>query len=151
MSERAVKRIADVRGVYKVRSEMYISPSAGAPFDPNAEKTLPDVPERTASAVPDRRTGMLPPLPGRLASNNLDQPKPVTLMAPVALPDGDVTMEIERIRLKDERYKQVRYEMKGGAVYVRGSGKPEHTMAFARAVSNLPGVERVVLQNSDPR
>jgi len=41
--------------------------------------------------------------------------------------------------------------VKGGAIYLRGSARPENVMAFARALSNVPGVEHVILQNQTNR
>jgi hypothetical protein len=158
MKVKALKKIENVRGVFEVQSEMYVSRQAGLWLDPDGAKLLPDAPEQTSSAMPDWRTGQLPAFPGQLASKKITEPtgptKIVTLMPPIAVADegGDLASAIERIRKGDERYRLIQYEMKDGAIYLRGSAKPENVMAFARALSNVPGVERVVLQNrANPR
>jgi BON domain len=154
MSAKALRTVENVRGVFKVRSEMYVSTTAGLLPQPGLQ-ALPDAPEQTSSALPDRRTGTLPFFPGRLTTKRIDElsglPKPVTLLTPVVAPEdeaasGDVAGALERIRARDERYRSVRFELKNGAIYLRG-GKPENVMAFAQAISKVPGVERVVLQN----
>src|SRR5262249_41973624 len=88
MRAQALRKVADVRGVYTVRGETYVAPDAGQFQPPGDLRLLPDVPEQTASASPDWRTGRLPSLPGRLASKKPDElPKAVALKAPIVLPD----------------------------------------------------------------
>jgi hypothetical protein len=155
MKTRAVKAIENVRGIYKVQSEMYVTRTAGQLVTPSYALMLPDAPQTTASAMPDWRTGKLPSLPGQLASQKPDEPtgppKSVLLQPAVAAPDdgpnGELATVLEGIRKGDERYRLIQYEMKNGAIYVRGTAKPEHVMAFAQAISRVPGVGRVVLQN----
>jgi hypothetical protein len=152
---KALKKVENVRGVFSVRGAMYVAPEAGKPPQPGATKLLPDVSEETGADAPDWRTGRLPSQTTRLASKQSDQragpPKTVRLKTPIVLAEeptvvnGDVAGAIERIRAADERYRLIRYEMKDAAIYVRGDAKPEHAMAFARAIANLPGVERVIL------
>jgi osmotically-inducible protein OsmY len=159
---KALKKVADARGVFAVRGEMYLAPDAGLLPRPGDLRLLPDVSEQTASASPDWRTGRLPALPGRLASTKPDEltgpPKAVALKAPIILPDegpaltGELPDLIERVRAGDARYRLIVFEVKSGAVYLRGTAKAENVMAFAKAIANLPGVERVVLQReTDPR
>ena len=158
---KALKKVADARGVFSVRGEMYLAPDAGQ-LPPGDLRLLPDAPEQTASASPDWRTGQLPPLPGRLAAKQPDEPagppKAVALKAPIIVPaegpalTGELPDRIERVRAGDARYRLIVFEVKSGAVYLRGTAKPEHVMAFAKAIADLPGVERVVLQReTDPR
>jgi osmotically-inducible protein OsmY len=59
-----------------------------------------------------------------------------------------LTKAVDAERLKDERFYQVRPEVRGGVVYLRGTVyRAEHIYELARSVSRLPGVERVVLEN----
>jgi hypothetical protein len=154
MKAKALKKIENVRGVFQVQSEMYVSQMAGLWVHPGEAQLLPDAPEQSSSAMPDWRTGKLPSMPGQLASSKIGEPtgppKIVTLMQPVAVPEesSDLATIIERLRNGDERYRLIQFEMKDGAIYLRGSAKPEHAMAFARALSKVPGVERVVLQST---
>jgi hypothetical protein len=103
------------------------------------------------------RTGQLPLFPGQLASKKISEPpgppKLVLLMSPVPVADdsGDLAGAIERIRKGDERYRLIQFDVKNGAIYLHGTAKPENVMAFARALSNVPGVERVVVRNQANR
>jgi hypothetical protein len=159
---KALKKVADARGVFSVRGEMYLAQDTGQLLPPGDLRQLPDLPEQTASASPDWRTGRLPPLPGRLASKKPDEPagppKAVALKPPIIAPDegpaltGELPDLIERVRTGDARYRLIVFEVKNGAVYLRGTAKPENVIAFAKAIADLPGVERVVLQReTDPR
>lgn len=155
MKARALAAVENVRGIYKVQSEMYVTRTAGTLVTPSYALTLPDAPQTSASAMPDWRTGKLPALPGQLSSNKGDEPtgppKSVLLLPAVAAPDegpnGELASALEGIRKGDERYRLIQYEMKNGAIYLRGTAKPEHVMAFAQAISRVPGVGRVVLQS----
>lgn len=153
MKAKALKKIENVRGIFKVESGMYVARDAGQWLDPPGIQQLPDAPQQTSSAMPDLRTGQLPVFPGQFEVKKLSEPrgapKLVTLLPPVAMSEdsGDLTTVIERIRKGDERYRLIQYDLKNGAIYLRGSAKPENVMAFARALSNVPGVERIVVQN----
>jgi osmotically-inducible protein OsmY len=157
LKTKALKKIENVRGIYQVESEMYVSRNAGLWLNPSGISRLPDVPEQTSSAMPDLRTGQLPVFPGQLASKKISEPpgppKLVQLMPPVPVADesGDLAAVIERLRKGDERYRLIQVDVKNGAIYLRGSAKPENVMAFARALSNVPGVEQVVVQNQANR
>jgi osmotically-inducible protein OsmY len=152
---KALAAVENVRGIYKVKSEMYVTRNAGTLVTPSYAVTLPDVPQTSASAMPDWRTGKLPSLPGQLSSKKGDEPtgppKSVLLLPALAAPDdgpnGELASALEGIRKGDDRYRLIQYEMKNGAIYLRGTAKPEHVMAFAQAISRVPGVERVVLQS----
>ena len=155
MQSKALKTIENVRGIYQVKSQMYVSQTAGQLIDPGAGQFLPDAPQQTSSAMPEWGTGKLPPLTGQLAVKKINEspgtPRLAALMAPVRIADdgfdGKLATTLEKIRQGDERYRAVQYEIKNGAIYLRGTAKPENVMAFAKAISNVPGVERVVLQN----
>ncbi len=159
MQSRALKTIENVRGIYRVKSQLYVSQTAGLLIDPGAGQFLPDVPQQTSSAMPEWGTGKLPPLIGQLAVKKIGEssgtPKLAALMPPVAVADdgfdGNLANTLEKIRKGDERYRTVQYEIKNGAIYLRGPAKPENVMAFAKAISNVPGVERVVVQNQSKR
>ena len=119
LRDKALKKIENVRGVFKVRSELFVSSRAGLPSEPLVP-ALPDALEQSSSALPDRRTGTLPPLPGKLTAKQLDDligsSKRVSLMSPIEVLDEstDLTSTLEQIRTKDARFRSVRYEMKNG-------------------------------------
>jgi hyperosmotically inducible periplasmic protein len=84
-------------------------------------------------------------------TSNPPAPPTVALMAPLgisALPDapGNLALAIERVRQSDGRFLNVRAELQGGVVRLRGTvTRGEDLMALAQAISRLPGVERVVV------
>src|SRR5262249_29283449 len=54
---------------------------------------------------------------------------------------------IEALRLADDRFRAVRAEVRGDAVYLRGTVyRWEHLFELARSVSRLPGVRRVLFE-----
>ena len=56
----------------------------------------------------------------------------------------------EALRLSDSRYRNLQLEVRGGIIYLRGNAfRWDHVYELARAISNLPGVERVVLEKID--
>jgi osmotically-inducible protein OsmY len=77
-------------------------------------------------------------------------PSPRAARAPV--PGADpLTSAVERLCQGDPRFRGIHVEVSGGLVLLRGPGVPgEHVMALAQALSVLPGVERVRVQNSTP-
>jgi hypothetical protein len=61
---------------------------------------------------------------------------------------GDLPQAITSLQGRNARLRGLRVEVGGGVVYFRGSvGSWEDLLVMARAVSQLPGVERVVLDN----
>ncbi len=81
-----------------------------------------------------------PASPGAAASLG----KPVAIPHPA--PGPDLTAEVEQLWRGDDRFRLVRAEVRGRLVLLRGGGPDRlDVMAFAQAVSRLPGVERVVV------
>jgi hypothetical protein len=71
-------------------------------------------------------------------------PAPPAPSPAAAVPD--LTAAVERLRRGDERFGQLRAEVQGRAVIVRGTARcGEDVTAFARALARVGGVERVVL------
>jgi len=67
--------------------------------------------------------------------------------AAIAAPEG-IIAAINRLRLTDERFRPIATEVKDGAVTLRGgAANGEHVMAFAQAIAQVAGVERVVVQS----
>jgi osmotically-inducible protein OsmY len=75
----------------------------------------------------------------------------VPASAPAPSPETktpDLGKTVEALRLNDARYRRVQPEVRDGVVYLRGTVlRWEHLYDLAKAVSTLPGVQRVVLQD----
>jgi hypothetical protein len=71
------------------------------------------------------------------------------LLRPVDVPEPASLIErIERLRQSDARFRGLRPQVQGGLVELRGLvNRWEDLHDFARRVSRLSGVERVVLQD----
>jgi hypothetical protein len=170
LQQRALKRAEEVQGVLGVRSEMHVAavkPAEEARRAPGSDEVI-----RSTSASPGslgtltgRTQGMLVPSTSAHAADPPEpaepSPSPVVLLAPVAVTppteavpaavnDDELAASIQKLRRGNERYLLIQTERKGSVVVVRGGEAPgEDVMAFARALANLPGVERVVLRG-DP-
>jgi hypothetical protein len=81
----------------------------------------------------------------------------VSLLAPIvdvpqaAAPAaaGPLASAVERVRQSNARFRGIWVEVRGGTVLLSGPGAPaEDVMGLAQALSVLPGVERVRVQNS---
>ena len=171
IGKQAVKQLEMVKGIYQVKSDLFIFEStredlAGVPF-------VFAAPTRSQSASPDRDSGQISNLAGPL---NLRAAAPVApsllpaavaLLPPVAVPESRgaavstvsasksiselVVRGIDRLRQADQRFRAIGVEVRDGAVTLRsGTALGEHVMAFAQAIARLPGVERVVVQNGVP-
>jgi hypothetical protein len=88
---------------------------------------------------------------------------PVSLLAPVSLgapeaaspaPAASIEASAERVRSSDARFSRIRLNIRSGVLGILAADDVpgEHVMALAQALSRLPGVERVLVQNaSTPR
>jgi osmotically-inducible protein OsmY len=151
---RATQVLENVRGVYKVRSELYIvMPPPGPLVLP-----LPEPPTLTESSSPDRVVSRLNDLPGRTAEAPRAHvtlrgpveavPPPQTDPPPTRQPDPppveSLAKAVERLRQSDLRFVSIKTEVRGGTVIVRGGTvRGEYVTAFAQAVAKLPGVDQV--------
>ena len=165
---RAQAAVGDVRGVRSVRSELYVAKEPLPPAFILPETTTPDrAPPRDALASAsqptiltkrDRWPALLPAPDERL------RPSPATgaavLLTPL-LPDAPVdepttvtaartegvSAAIERLQKADARFGQIEAEWRAGTIILHGKRKDAAAvMTFARLLSDVPGVERVVLQ-----
>jgi hypothetical protein len=65
---------------------------------------------------------------------------------PAKKPPPPLERAVRQLRGRDPRFLQVSAEVRGGLVYVSGPATAaQEVFAFAQAVAELPGVERVVL------
>lgn len=166
LSRKAVQKLEGVKGVLQVRSDLYL-------LGPRKEDEFPDLPfvfetpTQSESASPNFDSGTIqnlaatvyPGFPTETPASTLQAS--VSLLPPVAMAQGAkpgaavvsqtrdlVTAAIERLRKADDRFRPITCEIKDGAVLLRpAQGRSEHVMAFAQAISQLPGVDRVVVLN----
>jgi osmotically-inducible protein OsmY len=159
----AIKSVADVRGVQSVKSELYVSRGA-RPMPPLFVLPENTTPAQDPSLPPAKETILT--LRDRLAPNEsvaatLPTPGGARLMSPVSIEAGPeapttvtaartegVTAAIERLQFADARFAQIQVEWRDGTILLRGNRNDAGAaMAFARQLSDVPGVERVVLQS----
>jgi osmotically-inducible protein OsmY len=165
---RALTAVGDVRGVQSVRSELYVAKEPLPPSFILPETTTPDrAPSRNALASAgqptiltkrDRWAALLPatderpPLPSASATAVLLTPilpdAPVEQLTTVtAARTEGVSAAIERLQKADARFGQIDAEWRDGTIILHGKRRDAAAvMAFARLLSDVPGVERVVLQ-----
>jgi osmotically-inducible protein OsmY len=165
---RALTAVGDVRGVQSVRSELYVAKDPLPPVFVLPETTTPDraapgdalasAGQQTILANRDRWPARLPAsdegpqLPSASASAMLLTP--ILLDAPLQEPTTvtaarteGVAAAIDRLQKADARFGQIEAEWRDGTIILHGKRKDAAAaMAFARLLSDVPGVERVVLQ-----
>jgi osmotically-inducible protein OsmY len=167
---RALKAVGEVRGVRSVQSELYIAKDT-RPLPPVfvlPETTTPDrapPADALASARPQTILIKRDRLPSNLPATDdnppsLPAPRTALLLAPVPLnaraeepttvtaarTEG-VSAAIDRLQKADARFGQIDAEWRDGTIILRGKRHDASAaMAFARLLSDVPGVERVVLQ-----
>jgi hypothetical protein len=162
LKKRAVEIVKKVKGVYEVRdADVYI---AAPPLEVETAAIPPapaETPTHTESASPDPATGSILSLTSRSPAEAAPAPV-VVLRPPLALgesaptrtvsqapPAEGVVAAVEQVRLSNERFRSINYRLDGGVVVVRSGGQAEDVMAFAQAVSRLPGLTRVVISSGD--
>jgi len=183
LRRRVVRIVEQIPGVLRVQSaELYIAKTR-RPVKPLPLPLEGDKPTQTRSASPGplssavgTLTGRDPlsPAPANPSPGTASAPQSVTLLAPEAVatpPRGtepsrltanprppaaaaSLSASLERLRQSDSRFRKIRTEVHGTTVRILAGEIPgEHVMAFARAITRLPGVERVVVREapSSPR
>jgi osmotically-inducible protein OsmY len=163
---RALQTAGGVRGVQSVCSELYVAkeplppvfvlpetttPDRAAPADAlvsAGQQTILTMRDRLPSFKPGAENGPLPASRAALLLTPipLDAPadEPTTITA--ARTEG-VSAAIDRLHKSDARFGRIEAEWREGTVILHGKRKDASAvMAFARALSDVPGVERVVLQ-----
>jgi hypothetical protein len=198
LAQQALRKVAQVRGVLQVRSELYLSRDTS--HEPITLPLSGEAPTQTQSASPGSTSGSLGTLTGRVppielppsgrsatvqpSSPSAPEAPPasprtaapasppargqwatapqagsgVSLLAPVLdapqTPRPPAAAEslasaVERVRQSDARFRGIRVEVRGATVLLSGPEVPgEHVMALAQALSVLPGLQRVLVQNS---
>jgi BON domain len=162
VKRRAVEVVKKVKGVYEARDgDVYIATPPTIVEAPPLPDPPPEAPTKTASASPDPATGAITALTGLPEASPPAAPV-VVLKAPLpvegkeaskevaaAPPDG-LAAGLERVRQSGGRFRAVEYRLEGDAVVLRPTaGRPEDAMAFARAISRLPGLSRIVVRGDE--
>lgn len=123
----AEKAVRAVPGVREVVNELYVPP-----IDP----LVKNAPRPSDSQRPTVSLG--PPV-------KVETVKPFVPPPVVAAPPPPTLAEhIDQLRTGDRRFRDIRFEVQGGKVTLRGSvGKAQDAWDFAREVGRLPGVTGV--------
>ena len=165
LKKRAVEVVKKVKGVYEVRdADVYVA--AALPVVETAALPPPipaaDAPTHTESASPDPVSGAILSLPSRSPVEAAPAPV-VVLQAPLPLngssptqtvsqapPDEGLEAAVDRVRQNNERFRPINCRLEGDVVVLRpGDGQAEDVMAFARAISSVPGLTRIVILSGD--
>jgi len=161
LKRRAVDVVKKVKGVFTVKdADVYIAaPTVVVEASTLAPPHPPEAPTHTEAASPpepvSESVGVLTARPAVEAP-----PVEVVLRAPLPLgnagpaqtvsaapPDG-LAAAVEQARRAEDRFRQIDCRLAGDVVILRaGSGRGEDVMAFARAISRLPGLARIVIES----
>jgi hypothetical protein len=163
LERRAVALLEEVRGIRRVRSELYVVSGAGQPKQSLLDLLPPPTVVQVASPDRDRgelRRDLLTPAEttsGRREQTSigpslprLDGPRPVRRPAQSerraeARPAGRSLVEaIEDLRRGQRRFDGIRFAVQGAVVRLWADDVPEEDVeAFTRAVRAVPGVRDV--------
>jgi hypothetical protein len=162
-ARRAVERLQTLSGLHGVRSELQIEPSREGgsqppPRSPKADRQtsasnkLPvvvSIDSRARSAIeeyqPERRIPVttMSPTPTQQISALVHR---TPILAP-ARPNLEQT--IRRLQLTDPRFRSVRINVRQGLVYLQASSRySDELFQVAEVISELPGVERVIVKEA---
>jgi osmotically-inducible protein OsmY len=178
LASRAIDQLKTMSSLEQVRSELSIEPLpdliAGrltplppAHFGPGENPTVGHKPSgelmpRTPDHVPlpvspssqprsewplGAGVSLLPPVAGERAATPPPQKTSAKLLPPQAEPS--LTKTVDRLRRADDRYKHIDVRIDGGVVTLGGAAYRQADLDdLALAVSQLPGVERVVVEKA---
>jgi BON domain len=163
LKRRAVEIVKKVKGVYEVRdTEMYIAAPTAAIEAPPLPPPSPEEAMRTESASPDSVSGIIGSLTGRLGQGPslapgvvLRPPLPLGESEPArtisaAPPVDGLSAAVEQLHQSEVRFRALDCRLDGDVVVLRaGAGRGEDMMAFARAISHLPGLSRIAIRNDE--
>jgi osmotically-inducible protein OsmY len=157
---RAISQVEQIRGVFAVKSQLAVVEPPPLPLFP---RRVEKAPLRVKATEPRGEVAAPKPTPlptspeAALGSPQEDAapreagPTRVVARSVDAEATTSIAEEIERIRLKDRRYRLIRVEVHGEMLVVRDAASPETAMAFAEALRQIKGVETVVIDQSRPR
>ncbi|MFN4260236.1 MAG: BON domain-containing protein [Gemmataceae bacterium] len=100
-----------------------------------------EIPAALAVSVEDHGSN-----PDVMPATTNEQPVVVLLKPRIFRERCGLEAAVEQLRLRDQRFRGIQPEIDGGIVFLRGNVQSwEHLHELARAVAQLPGVERVIL------
>ncbi|HEV3204412.1 MAG TPA: BON domain-containing protein [Gemmataceae bacterium] len=100
---------------------------------------------RPAETKPTEAVAVMPPLVVSFRPNLTTDP-PANPRPVIGKAAGDLGKTLQQMRMKEERFRQIQPEIKGGVIQLSGTvPRLEDMMEFAQAVARVPGVERVLL------
>ena len=98
-----------------------------------------------AKRAPEARVAPLLSVPAVATARDSSTGKSASRLEPKT---DTLAKSVETLQLKEARFKRIKPEVRGAVVYLRGDVfRWDHLYELARAIANLPGVERVVLQD----
>ncbi len=155
LSRRAEARVRVVSGLQNVRNELHVAETdfrdlrRHSKSGEKAESALQKVPEPilvldpTGSMLSQTRHIQPPPV-SSLFSLTRSDPAPAT----IAPPQIDPSREIEGLRLRDKRFKNLNATCSSGVVIISGSLKNWPDLwEFAEDVAKFRGVDRIRIEN----
>lgn len=86
--------------------------------------------------------------------SRVPEPSRLTANPRSPAPVRSLSVSVERLRQTDSRFRKIRTEVDGNTVrIITGDTPGEHVMAFAQALTRVPGVGRIVVRDaaSNPR
>jgi hypothetical protein len=178
LASRAIDRLKTMSSLEQVRSELSIEPLpdiiAGRPpplppihFGPDKNPTvghkpsgelMPRTPDHVPLPVnpssqprsewpPGVGASLLPPVTGDRAAMPPRRETSTKLLPPRAEPS--LAKTVDRLRRADDRYKHIDVQIDGGVVILGGAAYRQGDLDdLAQAVSQLPGVERVIVEKA---
>jgi osmotically-inducible protein OsmY len=146
MIRRAAEVLEKVRGIYEVRSELYVAAALPSPADlPSTDPGRFDTLTGLKPEAPRTHVTLMGPVAADGPATKPDAPPAGKIAPPSA---ESVTQAVDRLRQSELRFQSIRTEVRDGTVIVRGGTvRGEYVTAFAQAVSRLPGVERVMVDS----
>jgi hypothetical protein len=157
LNRRAVEILRKLPELRDVRSEVAIDPERKPATEPSSPSHfLPEQPTPSPVSPASLTKGPAKREPVRLAwqfapgmaprEAGIAEAPPAHSQLPVLAADLSLDQAIHVICRGEKRFAGLRHELRGRVVYLNGTvGAWDDAMALARAVSALPGVERVVL------
>lgn len=159
LRKRAVEVVKKIQGVHEVKdADVYVAVAPAAVEAPAVPAHPAEPPTHTEAASPPEPA--TEPV-GSLTARPAVESAPVVVLRP-PLPIGDpastqtvavpppegLAAAVEGVRASEERFRRVDCRLDGDAATLRaGAARGEDVMAFARAISRLPGLARIVVQD----
>jgi hypothetical protein len=171
LARRAAQAVRKVQGIVDVRSDLRIEPVAPAMdfvvlpvAEPPSRQAEPlrEVARRwpgellarpgdsrwLTDSQPRQREEWTAPREAVPIMPSLVVPSPPPVPAPGSPGASSLLIQIDQLRQRDARYRDIRLQVRGGVVHLSGTVyRGDDVYEFARAVARLPGVARVLVDD----